>query len=449
MKSKNGPPASNVRTTPQENNTTAPGSAGGSAGGAAPGRTGAEPKPIAPSNTIGDNCNPDYFKALRWGVDSLYLSYQGDLFPEALQRLKALKELAQSDWDDKTSLAQCVVEGHTFEVKDRGAKLFPYILIDGAFHIQLSQGGKVPMAYVQIASQYLAHVGPEKAEQTLLKILAHFGNLTGRARVSRIDLFLDFVCPEHMEWDRDVWVTRASNVDRYAENGTFTGWVIGKGGILSARLYYKLLQATKNKLNYLLPLWAEAGWKEDQSVWRLEFQFRREVLDQMRIPLLDEALKHFGGLWSYATTEWLKLTIPSDTDKTRARWPVHPLWGYISSIDWETPGGPLLREFKPTRTPKDEQLYSRYFSALVSYMAAYGLDDLYQAQEDMTAHVVSHFMRRAEFDGVSFDGYVAERVAAKRREFNTGINDPDLAEKIAKEFTERRASAYRKAKDGM
>lgn len=31
-----------------------------------------------PSNTAPYNCN-EYFKALRWGVDSLYLSYPGEL----------------------------------------------------------------------------------------------------------------------------------------------------------------------------------------------------------------------------------------------------------------------------------------------------------------------------------------------------------------------------------
>lgn len=429
----------------QNDNSAAPGSDGRRAPSAAPARTGVEP--IPPSNTIGDNCNPEYFKALRWGVDSLYLTYQGELFPEVLTRLNALKKLAQCPEDNDKSLAQYPIEGHVFEVKDKGIKLFPYILADGAFYIQLSKGGKVPMAFVQISSQYLAHVGPEKAEQALRDILAHLGNLTSSANTNRIDLFVDFVSPDDKEWPREAWVTRAAGVDRYSQNGIFTGWVVGAGGVMLARMYYKLLQAVKNGLEYLLPLWQEGGWKEGEHVWRLEFQIKREVLKQMHIDRLSDTLSNLDGLWSYATTEWLKLTVPNPEDQTRARWPIHPLWGYLSSIDWETQGGPLLREYSPSRTPKNEQLFVRYLSALVSYMAVHGYRDLYQAQEDMTAAVVGYFMRRAEYIGLSFDDYIAERVDVKRREFNTGINDPELAERIQVEELTRKAAAYRRAKD--
>ena len=76
-------------------------------------------------------------------------------------------------------------------------------------------------------------------------------------------------------------------------------------------------------------------------MWRLEFEFRREVLAQLQLDALPSVLEHLNGLWSYATTEWLKLCIPSEADKTRSRWPIHPLWMALASIDWETPGGPL------------------------------------------------------------------------------------------------------------
>ena len=43
-----------------------------------------------PSNTAPDNCNggEGFFKALRWGVDSLYLSYPGELSKERDAQLK-------------------------------------------------------------------------------------------------------------------------------------------------------------------------------------------------------------------------------------------------------------------------------------------------------------------------------------------------------------------------
>jgi hypothetical protein len=303
------------------------------------------------------------------------------------------------------------------------------------------------MAFVQISSHFLAHVGPEKAEQVLQDILGQLGNLTSAANVNRIDLFADFVYPDSKEWSRDAWVTRAAGIDQYSENGIFTGWVVGKGGQLLGRMYYKLLQAVKTGLDYLLPVWEKGGWLPDEHVWRLEFQIKREVLKQMGIDRLSDTLNNLCGLWCYATTEWLKLTIPNPDDQTRSRWPIHPLWSYLSSIDWEAQGGPLLREYNPARAPQDEQLYVRYFSPLISYMAIHGVDDLFEAGDAITEEAIAYFTRRAEYMGLPLDGYIAERVALKRREFNTGINDPELAEKIAAEELERKAQAYRKARD--
>ena len=117
------------------------------------------------SNTGLDNCNNDYFKLLRFGVDSLYLSYQGDLFPEVQDHLSKLKLLAQNPEIDQQALAQYTIAGHIFEVKDKGSSVFPYVLEDGAFRIQLSRASKMlPMAYVKLSSSYLSSVTPKEAE---------------------------------------------------------------------------------------------------------------------------------------------------------------------------------------------------------------------------------------------------------------------------------------------
>lgn len=50
----------------------------------------------SPTNRVSNKYNPEYFKPLRWGVDSLYLSFTGVLFPEIEARLEQLKKLAQS-----------------------------------------------------------------------------------------------------------------------------------------------------------------------------------------------------------------------------------------------------------------------------------------------------------------------------------------------------------------
>ena len=124
-----------------------------------------------PSNTAPHNSKstlPDGFRLLRLAVDSLYLSYPGDLEPSVLATLMKLKAYAQSEHPEEQAKAQYVLGHHVFEVKDRGAGRFPFVLVDNTFRIQLSKPGKkLPMAYVQASAEYLAHVGPEKVEKEL------------------------------------------------------------------------------------------------------------------------------------------------------------------------------------------------------------------------------------------------------------------------------------------
>ena len=86
----------------------------------------------SPSNTVPYNSNIEYFKLLRFGVDSLYLSYQGDIFPVVQERLTKLKQLAQHPESYQQAMAQYPIAGHIFEVKDKGSSVFPFVIEDGA-----------------------------------------------------------------------------------------------------------------------------------------------------------------------------------------------------------------------------------------------------------------------------------------------------------------------------
>jgi hypothetical protein len=104
-----------------------------------------------PSNTAPDNSNLS-FVPFRWGVDSLYLSYPGELAEHRETELLKLKKLAQSA-PHEAAKAQLALGGHVFEVRDKSSGLFAYTLVDGAFMIRLSTGRakSVPMAYVQVS----------------------------------------------------------------------------------------------------------------------------------------------------------------------------------------------------------------------------------------------------------------------------------------------------------
>lgn len=410
---------------------------------ASPGEQGEE-LDTSPTNRVSNKYNPEYFQPLRWGIDSLYLSFTGELQPEQESALERLKKLAQSDRLDQQALAQIPLCDHVFEVKDKASGMFAFILEDNCFRIQLSRAKatKLPMAYVKVSSEYLTHQTPAFILDDLREVLEQLGTIDYMPNVSRIDLFVDFASTEDMEsWDRNAWVTRSNSVNQYSVGGLFSGWAIGLGGDMVARLYDKVLEIVTSHKTYLISLWKAVGWTGETRVWRMEFQFNREMLRQLGIKTYSDAESNLSGLWAYATGEWLRLTISTDADSNRSRWAIHPLWGYISSIDFETTGGTLSREFSAKRVPSDQRLFDHAFSVLTSFMAREGIRDFYQGTEALITQLYHYLNNRAMNAGASFDDFVDERIAVKAKRFNSILN-PIIDQQEAD------SAAYRRLSDG-
>ena len=133
-------------------------------------------------------------------------------------KLDDLKTQAQSEDEAEQALAQVCIGSHIFEVRDKGVRRFPYVLVDNCFFIKLNrkQSNILPMAHVQISSEYLAAVGLESAEQDLRVVINTLGSIDGVASVSRADLFLDFVCTANLaDIEQPHWITRASQMAKY------------------------------------------------------------------------------------------------------------------------------------------------------------------------------------------------------------------------------------------
>ena len=383
-----------------------------------------------PSNTAPDNCNLS-FLPLRWGIDSLYLSYPGELADHREAELKRLKALAQSA-PHEAAKAQIAIEGHVFEVRDKSSGLFAFTLVDGAYMIRLSsrRSKKTPMAYVQVSSGLLAYRTVMEIVVELRGILESLGDIE-QPRVSRVDLFVDFCAQVDMEgWSRRAWITKAAEIHQYAEGEQFTGWTIGAGGVLMGRLYEKLIESTKRGKDYLRGLWHQAGWNGEQPVWRLEFEFKRELLVQLGLDSVSSVLNGRAGLWAYATQKWLRLCVPSDSDETRSRWPVHPLWEALSGIDWNGDGGPLLRTYKPTRAPGTDYLGVRALALIASIAAVVGEKD-FEAAARATADLAWQALSRQNSagglkhpTGITQDQLFAEKVEGLTRAYNLRMNAP-------------------------
>src|SRR5690606_35714713 len=150
---------------------------------------GAPPSITAPANSI---------RPLRHGVDSLYLSFQGCIDPELAVWLQECKLNAQSVNERTISLAGIGIDDHQFMVLPRGRGRFAFVLEDNWFSIQLSNAsaGIMPLALVQVRSEYLTAVGPEAAIATITELVQGMGTVENPPKISRIDLFADF-CTDH------------------------------------------------------------------------------------------------------------------------------------------------------------------------------------------------------------------------------------------------------------
>jgi hypothetical protein len=401
----------------------------------------------SPSNTAPPNCiSGESTRILRCDVDSLYLSYPGNLAEDWDKKLRSLKLLAQSPDEFEASQAQVAIGEHIFEVQDKGNRRFAFVLEDGWYRLELStaQSLALPLAYVQIASELLTAHGVEGAEKSLRHVVNTLGLVTEAPNISRVDLCVDFLTDTPLDEIKEhAWVTRAHQISKHTVQGQFSGWSIGVGGKLSARLYDKTLEIQKSHKDYLKPLWTAAGWQEGQTVWRLEFQYRRDVLKELGIRKIPDLLNNLAGLWRYAIEQWLRLTIPSRTDTTQTRWPLHPLWLTLANAAWHEADLPALTRSRKTRLPSDDALFVNGLGSITSFMAREGITDLGEGFGEYLHRAHQYHDRKGQHHGKQFRDYVDSKVLNKAKKYNTLRNTQD-----EKEERMARAKAYQQTKDG-
>jgi len=406
--------------------------------------SGAPPSNTAPANYI----ITDKTKILRFGVDSLYLSYPGQLASEWDQRLTGLKLAAQSEDETDKAKAQVKIDEHLFEVKGKGGQRFSFVLVDNCFYIQLSgyKATALPLAYVQLSSELLTTLSVQEAVKTLNTIINTFGNVEGKPQISRVDLFVDFTSPVEMNsWDQSAWVTRAHNIANYSIRRRFSGWSIGMGGVMGARLYDKTLELEKSKKNYLKPLWKMAGWDEQSPVWRLEFQFKREALKELGVLEIEHLIQQCGGLWKYAAADWLRLTVPNADDTNQTRWNNHPLWSDLAEVNWNSRQSSPLFRIRKERLPSDESFFVNGLGGLTSFMASHGITELDEGFGEFLAQAEHFHEHKGRKQGRGLKHYIQDKVTAKARKYNTLDNrDKEQLEKEKQDFEQ----AYRKERDG-
>lgn len=393
------------------------------------------------SNTVPPtSINQSNTRILRTGVDSLYLSYHGDMHGDAAIRLAKLKQLAQSEKGSESVLAQFKAGDQLLEVLGHGRPPYTYVLVDGWFRLEVAKADamQLPMVYGKIASSLLTAMGHDSAVDALGSVISAIGSTDSQPNVSRIDICADFTTDCLLDQlDELEFVSKARSSSRHRVASEFSGFSFAAGSPTSARLYNKTLEIiSKNRPRPDLELqWRQNGWDGVQDVWRLEFQLRRETLAAFKLVPYKDAVAALPDLWKYATRNWIRHTLPSSTDTTQSRWLTSPFWKSIQGAEWdEGIPNPMARHYpEKGRTPSDEFLFINGLSTLTSFAAKEGY---LNAGEAMEAYVEAardfHDARsqesaakgRKKSADVDFAEYFRQKIEDKRRSYNTAENKP-------------------------
>ena len=393
-----------------------------------------------PSNTAPANCKDGHTRIIRTGIDSLYLSWEGKLFPEVEQSLKQLKEFARFTDPDLESQAILPILDHQFEVSAKGRGRFPFVLRDNWFDIQLSlhASESMPMAVVQVRSELVSQADLAEVVNKLYVVLSRLGD-PGEQKISRLDICADFFTEHDLSnADDSHWVTRAQKIDRHTMSRKFSGFSIALGGDLSARLYDKTLELERSDKTWLYSLWGENGWLGEYPIWRMEFQFRRIVLREFGVLSTKDLEDQLDGLWQYATRHWLRLAVPMANDATRSRWPNHPVWDALVRAVFTNGGARPLGRVRKERMPSDDWLFVQGLAGVTTFMASRGITNLEAGVREYVKEA-ERYHRTRKASGFSLGRYFDRKLAQKARQMN----------KLLKSSPEDRdPEAYQKKKVG-
>jgi hypothetical protein len=249
------------------------------------------------------------------GIDSAYIGYYGTIKKQLLNAIYA---------------GEKVVRVGEFELKVGTTKTgtYSFSLDNECLHILLGNTAAAasPPVMVQMKSVLIWSRGFPQAYTELLNLMTdlfHYG-IEGE-KVSRVDLCADFDWQEGFtDDDCAKFITRAaiSTQHRY---GLVTGFEIGKGKF-RAIIYDKSLEIRKSNKRWFYELWGG----EYQNVWRVEFQFRRELLKRLKIETVQDLVINCQALWNLASEK--RLTMREGETSNVTRRPLTKFWVWVQSV---------------------------------------------------------------------------------------------------------------------
>jgi len=333
-----------------------------------------------------------------------------------LENFKIHKELAQQSKND-TILE---LNNINFTVSRTGIKFYQYSLSCNDFFIYFmdkSINTNSPIK-VKFLSSYIWSYGYQKAISNFFNWFKFFKLKIIDTKLSRLDICLDSDEFTFTENDLKCIKTRARDYkkhfvdNQYYSSHEFSGFSIGTGNPIIARIYNKTLEIKKSQKNWFLEVWNKYNWNQNNQVWRTEFQLRRPVLKEFNINSLNDLPSNINGLWKYLTEEWLTFRTPQ-ADSNSARWPVKRKWVKVQNAEINQTDSMLVR--KKVKRGNSEQLLNQIGGLLITLGA---LNDL---------HKIEHTLELSR-------NWIVSKLLSKNQSFEDEVNERKNRFIISEEF---------------
>jgi hypothetical protein len=248
------------------------------------------------------------------GIDSLVISmnidWKDDSFFIVLDELKEKAKEYSLDYQGSIKHFN-PEEVFPFIIKPHGTKGFSWILTGADFTYKIANStapNSRPNGMIEFRSEALWRLGAEDVLRIALSIIEANGGHIIEAKLSRVDLCVDFLMNEKL-WSQALMeyaVTRATGHDPHYKHKNFTGITIGSG-VISARLYDKPLEIQqKSKKYWMFDIWGIKEVPLGKKIIRIEFQMRREALKELGLKTAEDLFQKIDQAWAYCTKNWLK-----------------------------------------------------------------------------------------------------------------------------------------------
>lgn len=342
------------------------------------------------------------------GVDTLELHTVAPLRPVMVRQLEVLKAQAAATPPGQP-LPTWQAAGLVFEVRRGGSKRGAFLLDSEAMALSLNPNAPdgLPTGMAEIRSRHLwqdVDKAAEDAEEALsvLTVGEH-----PDVQVSRVDVTADW---QGWEPERDLldrFVCRARSDASYRKHRKHTGWAWGSGGATYARCYDKTAEIRNTeKAQWFPEIWAQhPGYVADETVWRLEFQVRREAIRELTplgvqpgmLKSWSGTREYLGSIFSTMSDGWLSLRLPR-TGKSRQR--MDPRWEKLRELArWAGCEAPvdLARVQAETEFERTTAQLAAYLARGVAELwALHGEREVTDSIDRLYIEAAKHFTRRGE-----------------------------------------------------